>query len=99
MLSPIATELKHLAGSLTFLVVVVVGSEVATLRFGVFNSNGTLFSPAEIEIPTEKFTLITGTFDGSKVRLYVDGLLVGEREFEGEYSGDPGLPLRIGSEA
>jgi glucose/arabinose dehydrogenase len=75
------------------------GSEVATLRFGVFNSNGTLFSPAEIEIPTEKFTLITGTFDGSKVRLYVDGLLVGEREFEGEYSADPGLPLRIGSAA
>ena len=75
------------------------GSEVATLRFGVFNSNGTLFSPAEIEIPTEKFTLITGTFDGSKVRLYMDGLLVGEREFEGEYSADPGLPLRIGSAA
>ena len=75
------------------------GSEVATLRFGVFNSNGTLFSPAEIEIPTEKFTLITGTFDGSKVRLYVDGLLVGEREFEGEYNADPGLPLRIGSAA
>jgi glucose/arabinose dehydrogenase len=75
------------------------GSEVATLRFGVFNSNGTLFSPAEIEIPTEKFTLITGTFDGSKVRLYVDGLLVGESEFEGEYSTDPGLPLRIGSAA
>jgi glucose/arabinose dehydrogenase len=75
------------------------GSEVATLRFGVFNSNGTLFSPAEIEIPKEKFTLITGTFDGSKVRLYVDGLLVGEREFEGEYSADPGLPLRIGSAA
>ena len=75
------------------------GSEVANLRFGVFNSNGTLFSPAEIEIPTEKFTLITGTFDGSKVRLYVDGLLVGEREFEGEYNADPGLPLRIGSAA
>jgi glucose/arabinose dehydrogenase len=75
------------------------GSEVATLRFGVFNSNGTLFSPAEIEISTEKFTLITGTFDGSKVRLYMDGLLVGEREFEGEYSADPGLPLRIGSAA
>jgi glucose/arabinose dehydrogenase len=75
------------------------GSEVATLRFGVFNSNGTLFSPAEIEIPTEKFTLITGTFDGSKVRLYMDGLLVGESEFEGEYNADPGLPLRIGSAA
>jgi glucose/arabinose dehydrogenase len=75
------------------------GSEVATLRFGVFNTNGTFFSPAQIEIPTEKFTLITGTFDGSKVRLYMDGLLVGETEFLGEYNADPGLPLRIGSAA
>jgi glucose/arabinose dehydrogenase len=76
-----------------------LGSEVATLRFGVFNTNGTFFSPAQIEIPTEKFTLITGTFDGSKVRLYMDGLLVGETEFLGEYNADPGLPLRIGSAA
>ncbi|HEX6282908.1 MAG TPA: PQQ-dependent sugar dehydrogenase [Nitrososphaera sp.] len=75
------------------------GAQVATLRFGVFNTNRTLFSPAEIQIPTEKFTLITGTFDGSKVRLYMNGLLVGEREFEGEYNADPGLPLRIGSAA
>ena len=75
------------------------GSEVATLRFGVFNTNGTFFSPAQIQVPTEKFTLITGTFDGSKVRLYMDGLLVGETEFLGEYNADPGLPLRIGSAA
>src|SRR5918999_955577 len=75
------------------------GSEVATLRFGVFNTNGTLFSPAQIQIPTEKFTLITGTFDGSRIRLYMDGLLVGETEFLGEYNADPGLPLRIGSAA
>jgi glucose/arabinose dehydrogenase len=75
------------------------GSEVATLRFGVFNSNGTLFSPAQIQLPKETFTLITGTFDGSRVRLYMDGLLVGETEFVGEYNADPGLPLRIGSAA
>src|ERR687893_1154347 len=75
------------------------GSEVATLRFGVFNTNGTLFSPAQIQLPTEKFTLITGIFDGSRVRLYMDGLLVGETEFLGEYNADPGLPLRIGSAA
>ncbi|MDQ3727494.1 MAG: LamG domain-containing protein, partial [Thermoproteota archaeon] len=75
------------------------GSEVATLRFGVFNSNGTLFSPAQIQLPKETFTLITGTFDGSRVRLYMDGLLVGETEFLGEYNADPGLPLRIGSAA
>jgi glucose/arabinose dehydrogenase len=73
------------------------GTEVATLRFGVFNTNGTLFSPANIQVPTERFTLITGTFDGSKVRLYVDGLLTGEKEFVGQYNPDPGLPLRIGS--
>lgn len=75
------------------------GSQVAILRFGVFNTNGTLFSPAEIQIPTEKFTLITGTFDGSSVRLYMDGQIVGEKEFVGEYNADPGLPLRIGSAA
>ena len=75
------------------------GSEVATLRFGVFNTNGTFFSPTQIQVPTEKFTLITGTFDGSTVRLYMDGMLVGQTEFIGEYNPDPGLPLRIGSAA
>jgi glucose/arabinose dehydrogenase len=75
------------------------GSEVATLRFGVFNTNGTFFSPAQVQLPAEKFTLVTGTFDGSRVRLYMDGLLVGETEFLGEYNADPGLPLRIGSAA
>jgi glucose/arabinose dehydrogenase len=73
------------------------GSQVSNLRFGVFNTNGTLFSPANIQVPTDRFALITGTFDGSKVRLYVDGQLAGEAEFKGEYNPDPGLPLRIGS--
>ncbi|HWS19380.1 MAG TPA: LamG domain-containing protein, partial [Nitrososphaera sp.] len=75
------------------------GSENATLRFGVFNTNGTLFSPPQIQVPTEKFTLITGTFDGSSVKLYMDGMLVGQTQFLGEYRPDPGLPLRIGSAA
>jgi glucose/arabinose dehydrogenase len=75
------------------------GSEIAALRFGVFNTNGTLFSPPQIQVPTEKFTLITGTFDGSSVKLYMDGMLVGQTQFLGEYRPDPGLPLRIGSAA
>ena len=75
------------------------GSQAATLRFGVFNTNGTFFSPVDIQVPTDKFTLITGTFDGSSVKLYMDGLLVGETEFLGEYNADPGLPLRIASPA
>ena len=75
------------------------GSEVGTLRFGVFNTNGTFFSPAGIELSADKFSLITGSFDGSKVRVYIDGRLAGEAEFQGEYNADPGLPLRIGSAA
>jgi glucose/arabinose dehydrogenase len=75
------------------------GLEVGTLRFGVFNSNGTFFSPAGVQVPADKFTLVTGTFDGSTVRLYIDGGLVGQAEFEGEYNADPSLPLRIGSAA
>ena len=75
------------------------GSAVAALRFGVFNTNSTLFSPVDIPVSTDEFTHITGTFDGSTVRLYKDGLLVGEREFLGNYTADPGVPLRIGSAA
>ena len=75
------------------------GSPVASVRFGVFNTNGTLFSPANIPVPTDKFAHITGTFDGSTVRLYKDGQLVGESEFFGNYTADPGVPLRIGSAA
>jgi glucose/arabinose dehydrogenase len=74
-------------------------SAVAVLRFGVFNTNSTLFSPVDIPVSTDEFTHITGTFDGSTVRLYKDGLLVGEREFLGNYTADPGVPLRIGSAA
>jgi glucose/arabinose dehydrogenase len=74
-------------------------SAVAALRFGVFNTNSTLFSPVDIPVSTDEFTHITGTFDGSTVRLYKDGLLVGEREFLGNYTADPGVPLRIGSAA
>jgi glucose/arabinose dehydrogenase len=50
-------------------------------------------------VPTDKFAHITGTFDGSTVRLYKDGQLVGESEFFGNYTADPGVPLRIGSAA
>src|SRR5918992_2517593 len=75
------------------------GSQTGTLRFGVFNTNGTFFSPAGVQVPADRFTLVTGTFDGSTVRLYIDGVSVGQAEFEGEYNADPGLPLRIGSAA
>ena len=70
-----------------------------SLRFGVFNTNGTLLSPCDILLSKDTFTHVTATFDGLKVRLYQDGELIGEREFLGNYTWDPGLPLRIGSPA
>jgi glucose/arabinose dehydrogenase len=75
------------------------GAPVSTLRFGVFNSNGTLFSPADISLPADALTHIMGTFDGSALKVYRDGALAGETEFSGSYNAEPGVPLRIGSSA
>lgn len=75
------------------------GIPSSTMRFGVFNTNGTLFSPADIALSVDKFMHVVGTFDGSKVKIYVDGKLAGEKQFAGNYTADPGVPLRIGSAA
>jgi len=75
------------------------GQPISVMRFGVFNSNGTLFSPADIRVPTDRFMHIVGTFDGSKVKVYQDGKLLGVKQFTGNYTLDPGVPLRIASAA
>jgi glucose/arabinose dehydrogenase len=75
------------------------GRPSAALRFGVFNSNGSLFAPPDVILPANAFTHIAGTFDGSTLKVYEDGALVGEAQFEGNYTANPGVPLRIGSAA
>ncbi len=75
------------------------GAPASTLRFGVFNSNGTLFSPADIVLSPDALTHIAGTFDGSTLKVYKNGALAGETEFAGEYTADPGVPVRVGSAA
>ncbi|MCI0558679.1 MAG: PQQ-dependent sugar dehydrogenase [Nitrososphaera sp.] len=77
------------------------GQLSTTLRFGVFSSNGTIFSPKEVAIPAgdSAFVHIAGTFDGEILVTYMDGELVGQAEFSGDYTADPGVPLRIGSAA
>jgi len=75
------------------------GAAVSTLRFGIYNSNGTLFSPIDISLPSNRLTHIVGTFDGSSVKVYNDGKLAGEAKFSGTYTPEPGVPLRIGSAA
>ncbi len=75
------------------------GTPVSVLRFGIFNSNGTLFSPADIMLSRDKMVHVTGTFDGETLRIYEDGILAGETEFRGSYAAEPGVPLRVGSAA
>jgi glucose/arabinose dehydrogenase len=75
------------------------GRPSAALRFGAFNSNGSLYAPPDVSLPANAFTHIAGTFDGSTLKVYKDGALVGEAQFEGNYTANPGVPLRIGSAA
>ena len=57
------------------------------MRFTVFDTNGTGISPNDVVIPNEAFSELTGTFDGKTVRLYLNGVLMSEVPFNGEYSG------------
>ncbi len=70
---------------------------VQKLQFGVTNTQGGLVAPAEVEIPQGRFVHVAGVFDGSVVRMYIDGKLAEEMPFNGNYNPDPGTPLRIGS--
>lgn len=51
---------------------------ISKVRFTVFNSNGTGFSPPDATIPADRFSEILGSFDGRNVRLFVDGEMKGE---------------------
>ena len=76
------------------------GAVTSSLRFGVFNSNGTIFSPGEIPVTAgQDFVHIAGTFDGSNLTIYKDGEKAGTTTFAGNYTVDPGVPVRIGSAA
>ena len=46
---------------------------------------------------SESSNTIVGTFDGTSVRLYKDGVLVDTVKFKGNYINDPQVPIHIGS--
>jgi len=58
-----------------------------TLRFSVFNTNGTSLSSRNVDIPIDTFSKIVGAFDGKTIRLFIDGILKSETPFTGIYSG------------
>ena len=76
------------------------GSPTSSLRFGVPNSNGTIFAPDEVSLNAgDEFVHIAGTFDGTELIIYKDGAEAGTATFGGNYTVDPGVPVRIGSAA
>jgi glucose/arabinose dehydrogenase len=74
--------------------------EVQTARFVLTNSNGTAFISSDITIPDDKWINIVGTFDGDYQRVYVDGVLLSQKKFEGTYKAPTAdIPLKIGNAA
>lgn len=60
------------------------------VRFSVFNSNGDEIHPEDVSVPADRFVDVTGTFDGSTVKLFVDGSLASQTPFVGNYTASPG---------
>jgi len=71
-----------------------------TVRFLVYNTSGFPTSSKNIDIHAGKSSDITGTFDGKTVRMYINGTLMSETPFRGNYSGkiDPKIFLKVGGE-
>ncbi len=75
-------------------------SNKSSISFEVYDSEGNaIVTDDKSTMPTGKFTNIVGTFDGTKVRMYIDGHLASEEDFVGQYIADPASPLRIGGAA
>ena len=70
--------------------------ETKSIRFGITNNSGIVNSPASIPVNTDKFENIIGTFDGSSIKVYKDGLFYASANFTGTYNPDPKVNLRIG---
>lgn len=69
------------------------------VRFAITDTNKKLYASPDVPINGDKFNQIVGTFNGSTIRIYKDGELIGETKYQGTYSGAPGIPLTIGSGA
>jgi hypothetical protein len=50
-----------------------------------------------VTIPSNEWHHLCGTYDGSKLRIYYDGVFKSEKALAGGIDDD-GLPLRIGSD-
>ena len=67
------------------------------LRFSVFNEDGDGIFPSDVPIESGSFIHIVGTFDGTTVRIYKNGVILQEAQFAGRFNSNPETPLRIGA--
>jgi glucose/arabinose dehydrogenase len=63
------------------------------------NFLGNLTSAPDIQMALNEFVHIVGTFDGSAIRIYMNGALAGKSAFHGRYHPDFKSPLRVGAAA
>jgi len=70
-----------------------------SVSFSIFNKEGQQFMSPSAPISNHTFTQIVGTFDGSSIKIFENGRLLGTTAFKGKYISDPNIPLRIGSSA
>ena len=72
-------------------------SSTQFVSFSIFNERGQVFVSPSAPISNDTFTHIVATFDGSSMKIYKNGILLGSTAFNGKYVSDPAVPLRIGS--
>jgi glucose/arabinose dehydrogenase len=68
-----------------------------SIRFVLTENSGKILPSPDVNIGPGTFHNIVGTFNGSTIRIYNDGQLVGETRYVGNYTGNAHLPLTIGS--
>lgn len=69
------------------------------VRFVLTDRKGSLTASPDAILQPDTFHQIAGTFNGSIIKLFLDGNYLGETRYSGNYSGIADVPLTIGSAA
>ena len=76
----------------------MINASSEAVSFVLYNNSGHLYTSTQVPISTNTFTHIVGTVNGSAIKIFKDGILQGESEFNGNHT-DPEVPLKIGAGA